>query len=152
MPCTFLRAQDSASEAVIAYLKTRSLLLILDNCEHVTAEARELAATIVELVSRRARSSDEPRAVTRCREQVYRLPSLAVPPDSCRNSQDALRFAAIALFVDRAFAVDAGFALTDDNASAVVEICRQLGWHSAGDRVGGRALKCARARTNRPAA
>ena len=59
-------------------------------------------------------------------EQVYRLPSLAVPPDSAGDAQDALPYGAVALFVDRALAANAGFALTDDNARAVAEICRRL--------------------------
>ena len=116
----------SALDAVVAYLKTRRLLLILDNCEHVIAEARELAATIVASCPavRVLATSREPLNIPG--EQSYRLPSLEVPPDSCRNSRDALRYGAVPLFVDRAFAVDPGFALTEDNAPAVAEICRRL--------------------------
>jgi predicted ATPase len=114
------------SEAVVAYLKTRKLLLILDNCEHVIAEAREIAANIVRTrpAVRVLATSREPLRVPG--EQIYRLPSLAVPQDSCRNLRGASRYEAVALFVDRASAVDAGFALTEDNAPAVAEICRRL--------------------------
>src|ERR1700730_6759084 len=38
----------SALDAVVAYLKTRRLLLILDNCEHVIARAREVTSSIVQ--------------------------------------------------------------------------------------------------------
>ncbi len=115
-----------ASEIVVAYVKTRQLLLILDNCEHVIAEARELAAAIVRSCPavRTLSTSREPLNVSG--EQVYRLPSLAAPPDSSPTPRDALSYGAVALFVDRAFAVDASFALTDHNAPAICEICRRL--------------------------
>ena len=115
-----------AAEAVVTYLKMRRLVLILDNCEHVIAEARELAATIVASCPtvRILATSREPLRAPG--EHVYRLPSLEVPPDSSRNAQDALPYGAVALFVDRALAVNAGFALTDDNAPAVAEIGRRL--------------------------
>ncbi len=115
-----------ASETVVAYLKTRLLLVILDNCEHVIAEARDLAAAIggscpaVRILA----TSREPLNVSG--EQVYRLPSLAAPPDSSRTPRDASSYGAVTLFVDRAFAVDASFALTDHNAPAICEICRRL--------------------------
>ena len=116
----------SALDAIVAYLKTRRLLLILDNCEHVIAEARELAATIAASCPgvRVLATSREPLNVPA--EQVYRLPSLAAPPDSSRTPRDASSYGAVALFVDRALAVDASFALTEDNTPAVAEICRRL--------------------------
>ncbi len=116
----------SALDAVVAYLKARRLLLILDSCEHVVAETRDIIAAIVAscpAVGLLA-TSREPSRVPG--EQIYRLPSLTAPPDSCRNSRDALRYVAVALFVDRACAVDAGFVLTEENAQPVAEICRRL--------------------------
>ncbi len=115
-----------ALDAVLAYLKTRRLLLILDSCEHVIAEARNLAAMVVASspAVRVLATSRQPLSVPG--EDVYRLPSLAVPPDSCRSPRDASSYSAVALFVDRALSVDAGFALTNENAPAVGEICRRL--------------------------
>jgi predicted ATPase/transcriptional regulator with XRE-family HTH domain len=114
------------SDVVIAYLKTRRLLLILDNCEHVIAAVREVAASIIQ-------SCPYVRILTTSREaldapagRVYRLPSMAVPPDSRGSAQDALRYTAVALFVDRAHAVSSSFVLVDDNAPDVSEICRHL--------------------------
>lgn len=115
-----------ALEAVIAYFKTRELLLILDNCEHLIAETRDLASTIIASCSavRILATSREPLNVPG--EHLYRLPSLSVPLESSRTARDALRHGAVELFVDRARAVDPGFALTEDNAPAVAEICRRL--------------------------
>ncbi|HEY5093907.1 MAG TPA: tetratricopeptide repeat protein [Candidatus Eremiobacteraceae bacterium] len=116
----------SALSAVVAYLKARRLLMILDNCEHVIAGARDATARIVQSCPyvRILSTSREPLDVPG--ERAYRLPSLAVPPDSSGSAQVALSYGAVALFVDRGLAVDANFALTDDNAPDVVEICRRL--------------------------
>ena len=116
----------SALEAVVAYLKTRRLLLILDNCEHVIARARDVAAKIVQSCPHVRVLATSREALDVRGEWVYRLPSLSVPPDSRGSARDALPYAAFALFVDRAVAVDAGFALTDDNAPDIAEICRRL--------------------------
>ena len=56
----------------------------------------------------------------------FGCPHCTVPPDSCESAQDAYGYGAVALFVDRALAVDAHFTLTDNNASDITEICRQL--------------------------
>ena len=97
---------ESPSNTVVAYLKTRRLLLILDNCEHVIAAARDIVASIV-------LSCPYVRILTTSREalgvpgeRVYRLPSMPVPPDSRGSAQDALPYGAMALFVDRAHAVN----------------------------------------------
>ena len=113
-------------EVIAAYLKARRLLLILDNCEHVIAETRDLAGAIVASCPevRILATSRQPLGIPS--ERIYRLPSLAVPPASCQAAREALRYGAVALFVDRALAVDASFTLTDDNAPRVAEICRRL--------------------------
>ncbi len=116
----------SSIDAVIAYLRSRRILLILDNCEHVIAQAREVASSLVQACSEVRILSTSREALGVSGERVYRLPSLAVPPDSCRTAHDALPYAAVALFVDRAPAVDPSFALTDDNATDVAQICRRL--------------------------
>ncbi len=116
----------SALDVVVAYLKTRRLLLILDNCEHLVVAAREMATTIIGLCPNVRILATSREALDAPGERVYRLPSLAVPPDSRASAQDALRYAAVALFVDRAHAVNSSFALVDDNAPDVSEICRHL--------------------------
>ena len=55
------------------------------------------------------------------------MPSLEIPPPADHLSAiDAVRSAAIALFTDRAAAVDKRFTLTDKNAPIVADICRRL--------------------------
>jgi len=100
-------------ETLMAYLKNKSLLLILDNCEHVIAQAAIVADTVLAgCVNVRilATSRESLRAVG---EYSYRLPSLSLP-------------LATELFIDRARAADHRFALTEADAMAVAEICRRL--------------------------
>ena len=116
----------SSLDVVVAYLKKHRLLLILDNCEHVLPPARDAAANIIQSCPQVRLLATSRQPLTVPGERIYRLPSLGVPPDSCRTSPDALRYGAVALFVDRALAVEPGFALTDDNAPDVAEISRRL--------------------------
>ncbi len=116
-------------EALLAYLKNRTMLLLLDNCEHVMAEARAAAEALL-LNCPQIRILGTSREPFRAAgERAYRLPSLTIPlPDAVHHirAKDAFAYGAIALFLDRARAVDHGFTLTDENAPSVAEICRRL--------------------------
>jgi predicted ATPase/transcriptional regulator with XRE-family HTH domain len=116
----------SAAEAVVAFIKPRRLLLILDNCEHVAARAREIAASIAQTCPDAGVLSTSRQALDAPGERVYRLPSLSTPPQVLDKAREAVAYGAIQLFVDRALAVDARFALNDENAADVAEICRRL--------------------------
>lgn len=111
-------------EALAIALAGRNLLLVLDGCEHV---AEDIAA-LVDLL--RARAPSVHLLVTsqeslKCRdEQVYRLGPLAVPASA--QLEDAAQFGAVALFVERAHAVDSRFRLARNNVAVVIDICRRL--------------------------
>jgi predicted ATPase/class 3 adenylate cyclase len=113
--------------ALQAWLRDRRLLLILDNLEQVTQAAGAVAGLLRECpqltVLATSRESLHVRA-----EHVYPIPPLAVPPTGSRRvtAQQIEACDAVRLFVDRARAVRPDFALTDENATAVAEICRRL--------------------------
>ena len=118
---------ETTGSSIIAFLKTKELLLVLDNCEHVI----EAAATLAEFVSRNApgvhilATSREPLRVTG--ERVHRLRPLESAPVSAKlTAAEALMFPGIQLFVDRASAVSDDFELTDADAPIVADICRRL--------------------------
>ncbi|MGC1757734.1 MAG: adenylate/guanylate cyclase domain-containing protein [Candidatus Cybelea sp.] len=124
-----LREQPDRSVlgTLLHYLKDKRLLLILDNCEHVIDEVARIADAIMRACHdvRLLATSREPLRIDG--EYVYRLPSLAFPPQSDTLAvADALGYGAIALFVQRAAASDAKFGLTDESAPIVAEICRRL--------------------------
>ena len=102
-----------AIESLLAHLKNKRLLLILDNCEHLITEAARIVEALLAGCPRLQIlvTSREPlRVAGECR---YRLPSL--------DAEDA-----ITLFYDRARAVDHRFALSDVNMPIVAELCRRL--------------------------
>jgi hypothetical protein len=114
-------------ESVLAYLKPKRLLLILDNCEHVLDAARDLADAIVRHCPGVRIIATTREALGVDGEAVYRLPALGVPAERERlSAEEALRYEAVALFVARARAADSRFAITDANAATVAEICRRL--------------------------
>jgi predicted ATPase/DNA-binding winged helix-turn-helix (wHTH) protein len=119
-----LGASRETAEDLAGALSSLSLLIALDNCEHVIAAAGQLVAAIRKLAPRVAvvTTSQEPLHIPG--EQVFRLGALAVPPGPLASH--ALDYGAIALFVERAKAADRRFELTSENVAAVIEICRRL--------------------------
>jgi predicted ATPase/DNA-binding XRE family transcriptional regulator len=100
-------------QSLVAFLKNRHVLLVLDNCEHLV---RETALTAKELLQRCSRVSilATSREVLGLEgERVVRLPTLSAP--------DALR-----LFIERATEADNRFATVQPPESTIVEICRHL--------------------------
>ncbi|HXW52010.1 MAG TPA: adenylate/guanylate cyclase domain-containing protein, partial [Candidatus Acidoferrales bacterium] len=113
--------------AIVGWLEHKQLVLILDNCEHVL----DPVARLVDAINRHC--SDVRILVTSRQalgvggEKVFRLPSLAVPePPDDRSMEGAMRFSAVALFVDRAGLADRSFHMSDDNARLVADVCRRL--------------------------
>jgi predicted ATPase/transcriptional regulator with XRE-family HTH domain len=116
-------------DTVISYIKNKSLLLILDNCEHVLSSTAEFTRMVlshsvsVQILA----TSREPLKVAG--EYTYRLSSLSVPSAEKAGKIQAVeadRYEAIALFIDRARAVDHRFTLSNDNAPLIADICRRL--------------------------
>jgi predicted ATPase/tRNA A-37 threonylcarbamoyl transferase component Bud32 len=115
---------DAVTDAIASSQKP--LLVVLDNFEQVinaapiVSDLLERCANLKILVTS--------RAVLRVYgEHDFEVPPLALPARTGRLSMEALeRSPAVALFVQRAAAVKAGFALRPDNAAAIAEICTRL--------------------------
>jgi len=108
-------------------LRSKHLLLVLDNCEHLRQAAGTLAAELL-LGSPGLTILATSRALLRiAAEQAYPVEPLAVPDaDADPQLGDVADAAAVRLFVQRAHAVRPGFSLTADNAANVSRICRRL--------------------------
>lgn len=126
-----LNLQESPSrpllETLLAYLKRKRLLLILDNCEHVIEEARHIAGALLQGCPevRILATSREPLNIAG--EATCRIPSLTVPERAeMLFAHGASRYGAVQLFVDRAVSNNDRFALTRENAPHVAEVCRRL--------------------------
>jgi predicted ATPase/class 3 adenylate cyclase len=126
-----LNVQESPNrpilDTLLAYLRRKRLLLILDNCEHVIEEARTVVSATLHACPGVHILATSREALGIAGERLYRMPSLSVPPTGhTLSAQDVLAFGAPLLFADRAFSVDNRFALTDENVPHVAEICRRL--------------------------
>jgi predicted ATPase len=113
-------------DVLVEYFAETPALLVLDNLEQVVGVAPELDQLLARCPGLEILSTT--RTVLRLRaEREYPVGPLTVPAFSERPPLEALAsLPAVRLFVDRAQAVRYDFDLTEDNASAVVEICRRL--------------------------
>ncbi len=123
-----LPPEGDALAHLVKTLKSWKALLVFDNCEHlIDASAKSIAALLRGCPKVSVLASSR-QGLGVAGEATYRLPSLAAgdaEPDGL-SATDAAAAPAVALFVERAISADHRFALTDDNASTVVEICRRL--------------------------
>lgn len=107
-------------DAVVAVLRTRRALVVLDNCEHVLAAAAELVERLLGECARLTILATSRAALNIAGEQVWRVPPLSWTADGPKAS------AAVRLFVDRARAVLPSFDSTNTNGEALTGICRRL--------------------------
>ena len=122
-----LAAHRPPAQALASAVGEMNALIVLDNCEHLTGAVTSLVDALLAHVAtvRVVVTSQEPLRTPY--EHVFRLDSLATPgPDERLGNEDALRFAAVRLFVERARAADRRFEITASNIDAITEICRRL--------------------------
>lgn len=116
-----------AAASLMALLRPARMLLVLDNCEHLVEAVASLAEQIfceapeVHLLA----TSRETLRVEG--ERAYQLLPLETPPPGGElTAAQALSFAAVKLFAERATAGDSRFELADQDAATVAGICRRL--------------------------
>ncbi|RWC27926.1 winged helix-turn-helix domain-containing protein [Mesorhizobium sp.] len=121
-----LTSSDPLAE-LARQLNHRSVLLVLDCCEHMIDEVAVVAETLIAETQQLTilATSREPLRIQA--EWVLRLPPLDCPSaNEVIDGPAALRFAAVQLFVERVSASVGGYVLSDREASVVGEICRRL--------------------------
>jgi non-specific serine/threonine protein kinase len=114
------------TDRLVATLRPHQVLLLLDNCEHLVAAVAKPVATLLAACPALQVLATSRAPLHVQGEQVLSVPPLGVPR-SPTAPVDILRAApAVGVFLQRARAADARFALTEANAPAVVELCRRL--------------------------
>jgi non-specific serine/threonine protein kinase len=118
----------SLEQILREHLAGRSLLLVLDNCEHLRAECAR-AAELLRNVSPRIRLLATSRiALGLAGEAVHAVRPLSVPPPA-RGGGPAIEiteYDSVRLFLDRANRSHPGFVVTRANGPAIARICRRL--------------------------
>jgi non-specific serine/threonine protein kinase len=117
----------SLSESLVARLRERHLLLVLDNCEHLVAACATLAEALLRACPAVHILATSREGLGVAGERLYRVPSLAVPPLDRLSAPEGLgEYAAVALFVARAQERRADFTLSVQNARVVAQVCTRL--------------------------
>jgi predicted ATPase/class 3 adenylate cyclase len=118
----------SIGQRLVEALHPKKLLLLLDNCEHLLSACAELADLLLRGCPELQILATSREAMGIAGEQTYVLPSLSLPKPQDRPAgpEDLAPYEATRLFIDRAMASQATFAVTASNAGVVVQICRRL--------------------------
>jgi predicted ATPase len=123
-----LRLPDTdrpALESVIAYLRNRCVLLVLDNFEQVLRAANDITRLLIECPYLKALvTSRAPLRILGEFEVV--VPPMTLPERAVDDMSVLRASESIGLFVERARAIRASFELTVQNAHWVAEICRRV--------------------------
>jgi predicted ATPase/class 3 adenylate cyclase/DNA-binding CsgD family transcriptional regulator len=104
----------SATDALLRFIVDRQMLLVLDNCEHLLDATAALVAAVLRACPAVTVLATSREAIGMSGEVIWRVSSLSISDE------------AVELFTDRARLVRPEFAITDDNAATVAEICQRL--------------------------
>jgi predicted ATPase len=118
-------AAPNTSASAVEFFRTKELLLVVDNCEHVLGAAAELVEELERSCPHLVVLATSREGLAIEGERVVPVPSLAAPA----NGADLAAVAsseAVRLFVERARAVDPDFELEAGNAEAVLQVCARL--------------------------
>ena len=113
------------AERLVDWMKSRHLLLMLDNCEHVLDAARSLVASVIGNCPAVTVLATSREALSVDGEHIWPVRPLALPPPDA-TANDARLFDAVALFEERAQGVRPDFDITDGNVAEVLRICERL--------------------------
>jgi predicted ATPase/DNA-binding winged helix-turn-helix (wHTH) protein len=120
-------AVEDPTRGLVAFLRGKRMLVVLDCCERVVEDAAVLVENLLRGATGLAILTTSREPLRAEGEIVYRLPPLEIPPASSDlTAADALRFPAAQLFVERVVASLGGFELSDADAPVVADICRRL--------------------------
>lgn len=120
-------AGGAVLDALLRYLRDKTALVVLDNCEHVVQACAELAQRVLQTAPGVKLMASSRDALQTAGETVIHVPPLAAPEADAAMTPAALaQIDAVRLFTDRAAAAQPNFRVTDSNAGAVAAICRRL--------------------------
>ena len=118
--------QDAAA-AIAEYVGDRSMLIVLDNCEHLTSAVADLAGQLLGACHAMSILATSREVLGVDGERSWPVPPLSLPEASAPAVATALAESdAVRFFVHRAQLVLPSFRLAEDNAPAVAQICRRL--------------------------
>ena len=121
-----LTSGATSPQSVANALRSKRLMLVLDNCEHVIDAAAGMAEALLHANPAACVIATSREPLRAEDEWVYLVPPLAVPPEDRPDGEDALRYGAVRLFNERARGAAANFSSDARIEAAIAGICRRL--------------------------
>ncbi|HJR81086.1 MAG TPA: BTAD domain-containing putative transcriptional regulator [Anaerolineales bacterium] len=116
----------TAIEILKNVLREKTTLLILDNCEHLLNSCAQLITSLLTNCPNLKFLTTSREILNMKGEATYYLPSLSIPEDNKLLTEKLTEYESIRLFTERAALAQSSFMLTQENAHAVVNICRRV--------------------------
>ena len=118
---------DSLLNRLTNYLKSKGLLLFLDNCEHLIEACIKLVDILLHSCPNLKILVASREALGIAGESAYRVPSLSLPdPGNMPSVENLAKYESVNLFIDRAVAAVSTFRINEDKGAAVAQICHRL--------------------------
>jgi predicted ATPase/class 3 adenylate cyclase len=115
------------TDTLVSHLRSKELLLILDNCEHLVQDCAELATTLLSACPHLQILATSREALGVAGEVVFLVPPLSLPPEALNvGERELAQYEGVQLFMERAETALPGFRLTEQNAAAILQVCRRL--------------------------
>ncbi len=117
----------TVTDILIDNIKDKSLLLLLDNCEHLINACAEITEKLIRTINGIRIMATSREALNIPGEVVWRIPSLSVPKhDTGTEIADIQDYEAVKLFADRAAYGNPDFILSKRNISPIIGICQRV--------------------------
>ena len=117
----------SVLDVLIDYLRSKTALLVLDNCEHLIEACAQISEALLQACPKLRILASSREALGLTGEFAYRVPSLNTPnPENLPPLEQLEKTDSIRLFIERAATARPGFTLTDINAFSLAQICYRL--------------------------
>ena len=118
---------QDATAAIAEHVGDRSMLIVLDNCEHLASAVADLAEQLLSACDALSILATSREVLGVDGERSWPVPPLSLPEAGTPAAAAALaEFDAVRFFENRTQLVFPSFRLVDDNARAVVQVCRRL--------------------------
>jgi len=114
-------------QLLLDYLRSKKLLLVLDNCEHLIAACAELVEMLLSKAPTVKIIATSREALGVSGELIWHVPSLSLPDvRQVATIAQLSQYEAVQLFIERAMLVQSHFQITNANAPAIAQICFRL--------------------------
>ncbi|MDX1377485.1 MAG: BTAD domain-containing putative transcriptional regulator, partial [Anaerolineales bacterium] len=120
-------ANQNLRDTLVNYLRSKQLLLILDNCEHLIETCAQVVTYLLESCPQLKIISTSREPLNISYETPWSVPTMSLPDlDQMPIVDLMMDYEAIRLFVERSAAINPNFGITDDNAPYIAQICQRL--------------------------